>query len=91
MPRDAELDHAETLRRLRGSNVVIIGDSLTRYQYLNLAYWLKTKKWRSPYPLNENEQNHMSWAAFFELTNQRLGGSETCDCYRPWWETGDDL
>lgn len=59
-----------------------IGDSLTRYQYLNLVYFLETGMWRSEEPENSLENKHSSWNDFYATTNQRLAGHEICDCFR---------
>lgn len=42
------------MRAPRG--VLMIGDSLTRYQYLSLAYYLVTGRWRIPHPSNAAER-----------------------------------
>ena len=76
------LQHDKVLSGLSGRHVLMIGDSMMRYQYLNLAYYLSSGKWRSPSPPNEEEAQHGSWAAFYATTNARLK-TEVCDCYRP--------
>lgn len=76
---------------LRDLRIVMIGDSLMRYQYLSLVYrlrhgvWFDNSMWyfhlvnehtfRAPY--HEN-----SWGAFLYHTNQILQPFEVCDCYR---------
>lgn len=60
---------------------MLIGDSVTRYQYLSLAYFLATGLWTSR-PSNTNEKEFLSWQHFFNVTNDRLGGRELCDCFR---------
>ncbi|PNH10456.1 Ribosomal protein S6 kinase alpha-5 [Tetrabaena socialis] len=42
--------HVQCLKR---KHVVFLGDSISRYQYLNLAHYLYTGRWASPYPRNE--------------------------------------
>ena len=76
------LQHDKVLSGLSGRHVLMIGDSMMRYQYLNLAYYLSSGKWRSQSPPNEEEAQHGSWAAFYAMTNARLK-TEVCDCYRP--------
>jgi hypothetical protein len=67
---------------------MFIGDSVTRYQYLNLAHFVATGEWDSPADLpNENKRRFGDWARFHAETNCRLGGREVCDCYR----NGSDL
>ena len=85
-------------RILQGQHIAFIGDSLTRYQYLSLAYFLETGMWQSPFPTNVNERewradqgenaDPQGWTRFFNGTNARLNNNEICDCYRvvngPW-------
>jgi hypothetical protein len=70
------------LTRAAPRGVMLIGDSVTRYQYLNLVYFLETGEWYSPNPRNSNEKEFGSWHAFHKITNARLGGRELCDCFR---------
>lgn len=63
-------------------SVALVGDSLTRYQYLNLVHFLANGEWESPEPPNERERSHGSWEQFYATTNARMGGHEVCDCYR---------
>ena len=66
--------------------VAMVGDSLTRYQYLNLIYFLVHGVWgASGYPPNENEKKYNNWTQFYQLTNERMGGHEICDCFRNRW------
>ena len=65
------------------------GDSITRYQFINFAYFLTHGLWASPQPPdNENENTFKSkwpWPEFFSTTNTRLNTPTTsaiCDCYR---------
>jgi hypothetical protein len=72
---------------LRGKHLLFIGDSVTRYQYLNLAQYIQTGAW-TPFSaegdaLTEDEREWPSWTAWFTATVARLGGNEICDCYRP--------
>ena len=77
---------------LAGRHIVFIGDSLTRYQYLNLAQRIVLGTWTAFHgatnaagvklPLTELERSWPSWAAFMAGTNERLQGNEICDCYR---------
>ena len=66
---------------------MFIGDSLTRYQYLNLIYYLEHGVWVANSTLkNENENTFNTfgagWNQFFQVTNERMGGHEICDCFR---------
>lgn len=67
---------------LRGKTIVFIGDSVTRYQYLNMVYFLATGRWVSEDPYNENEHMWPSWPDFHMGTSLRLGCVEYCDCHR---------
>ena len=66
---------------LKGKSILFIGDSLTRYQYLNLVHYIATDKWSSTKPRNEIEIEHESWTAFYKTTTSR-NIYEKCDCYR---------
>jgi len=72
-------------KHLKGKRILFIGDSLTRYQYINLVYFLATGRWSSPVPRNEIEREHKSWNNFYNTTTNR-NKNEICDCYR-----GDSL
>ena len=73
-------------RCLRGRHLVFIGDSVTRYQYLNLAQRLTHGNWTafhgSGQPLSEAEGKFRSWPRFMATTNRRMGGYEVCECFR---------
>ena len=80
--------NAQMARRCIAQNsprgIALIGDSLTRYQYLNLIYFLVHDTWKAnddSLP-NENEKSFQSWTQFYQITNQRMNGHEICDCYR---------
>ena len=78
--------------RPRNLRLVFIGDSLTRYQYLSLAYWLRYGRWFDPsvYPnnlLNAHSFHHDyhpndDWNEFFIQSNRILQPFELCDCSR---------
>ncbi len=68
------------------NGLVIIGDSLSRYQYLNLVNFLEHGTWvTDPTHLKPSENEHKfdgGRVEFYQITNQRLGWHEICDCYR---------
>ena len=66
---------------LHGKSILLIRDSLTRYQYLNLRYFLGTGQWSSPIPHNENEKEFASWNQFYTTTTQ-INQYKICDCHR---------
>jgi hypothetical protein len=81
--------------RPTGLRLVLIGDSITRHQYLSLAYFLRHGKWFNPSEIPHLvNQNHFKkhaatkgegWATFFRETNKFLSPHERCDCFRDKW------
>ena len=76
-----------------GRHIVLMGDSVTRYQYLSLVYFLEY----GAFPGNEDtwltpegaqlkgptwEKSYTSWEQFYNVTNGQLRGHEICDCFR---------
>lgn len=65
-----------------------MGDSLTRYQYLNFIGFLHTGQWASRKPSLESAKGwdgfavKFSWDLSMKISNLRFGGYEICDCYR---------
>jgi hypothetical protein len=82
--------------RPTGLRLVFIGDSITRHQYLSLAYFLRHGKWFDPKRIpNLVNQNHFKkgaatkeegWATFFRETNKLFSPYERCDCFREKWD-----
>lgn len=83
----------EAAKCLRGTHLVFMGDSLSRYFYLDLAAFLAHGKWPMHFVsqwsegrsfLSEKEYNSWSW--FYQDSNRQLNrGShamEVCDCFR---------
>jgi len=66
--------------------LVLMGDSVTRYQYLNLVHFLEHGSWYTdPTGLRPSENERKfdgGWKEFYQVTNERLRGHEICDCYR---------
>lgn len=68
---------------LSKKRIVFIGDSLTRYQYLNFIHILHFNAWTlSVYPRIEIESDWPNWKSFHIGTSFRFGCREICDCYR---------
>jgi hypothetical protein len=72
---------------LIGRRISFVGDSLTRYQYLNLVHFITHGTWYSSYPPFEHEPLWNSWLEFYQGTTARLTtkngiSCEKCDCYR---------
>ncbi len=72
-------------------SIVFMGDSLTRFMYYSLAYYLRHNKWIDPtsYPnlvkprdfLN-GEEMKFHWAPWYKNSTLQLHPYETCDCHR---------
>lgn len=66
---------------LKNKYLLMIGDSLTRYQYLSLVYTLRHQNpshvHMNP---NMNENTHGERIQFFKTSNQVLAPYEDCDC-----------
>jgi hypothetical protein len=68
-------------------SMVFMGDSLTRFQYLSLVYFLRHGVWIDPTsvphlvrPLDYNLQK--SWQPWFRASMDALEPNENCDCLR---------
>jgi len=69
-----------------GLRLVMMGDSLTRYQYMSLVYFLRNGIWINPNETNQNfvrEKSFSSWNNYFNVTTSALAPMEYCDCFRP--------
>jgi hypothetical protein len=91
---DPGIAHTLSLTRPRPRNLrlAFLGDSVTRYQYLSLAYFLRWGRWFDP----DTIQNHLvdahsfrhpyhpdqDWNEFFLQSNRLLYPAESCDCQR---------
>ncbi len=67
---------------LRNKRLTFIGDSLTRYQYVNLAHLLSVGDWEWDYLDGTNEHKWDDWFDFFYVIARINGCNEICDCYR---------
>jgi len=80
--------------RPRNLTLIMIGDSLMRYQYLSLAYFLRFGRWYDTqasttvsYLLHSNSWRHPryptdTWNEYFLQSNRLLQPMEVCDCFR---------
>ena len=81
---------------MRNRRLMFVGDSVTRYQYLDLIYFLTNKKFNHELKLI-NEKQFNNWNEFFDYTynmfntdtvsrsvgsNGKYKVSELCECYR---------
>jgi hypothetical protein len=75
-----ELGH-KAIDTLKDKYLLMIGDSLTRYQYTSLVYTLRHRYPPLPslYP-DMNEFTHDGWMPFFKESNAMLSPYEQCDC-----------
>jgi hypothetical protein len=69
---------------LQNKRIVLIGDSITRYQYLSLVYALSTGHFlnMSLIPNPVVERSWPSWHDFYVGTHGMLQPFEYCDCFR---------
>lgn len=71
---------------LLNRHLVMIGDSLTRYQYMSLVYTLRHGHVVSP-NMSPNIVQEKDWAGgwneYYKSTTNLLKPYEVCDCYRP--------
>lgn len=78
---------------LRNRHLVMVGDSLTRYQYISLVYALRHGNVVSPlmHPNIVQERDWSGWNDFFLNSNKLLKPFEVCDCFRPDGVTSDRI
>lgn len=86
----------ETKACLKNNNIVFLGDSLTRYTYLSLAYLIANDKKLPNFAFSTNnsyppniawEKDFKTWERFhihsnYMLNNISTHSYELCDCYR---------
>ena len=71
---------------IKNLRLAFMGDSVTRYQYLSLVYFLKYGTWIDP--LNNGRTNPLwhnnfdNWTDFFVQSNSILAPYEQCECHR---------
>ena len=62
--------------------IMFMGDSLSRFQYINLAYFFVHRSWsNSDSRSNANQHHFANYKEFFKVTNDRMDGHEICDCF----------
>jgi hypothetical protein len=79
----------QPMQTLRDQHILMVGDSLMRYQYLSLAHLLSKGEFRDksdPEGKFLRERAFPTWMDFYKFTNEMLvdtvSGSELCDCHR---------
>ena len=70
--------------RPRDLHIAFVGDSVTRYMYLDLVYYLQTNQWvaDNDAPNILNAKHFPSWNDHYEASNEALRPNEECDCFR---------
>jgi hypothetical protein len=77
---------------LRDISIVLMGDSITRYQYLSLVYFLRWGAWFDPRKMHphlvkersfETPLHPEQWMEFYLQSNRMVAPYESCDCFRP--------
>jgi hypothetical protein len=73
-----------SLPEISGLRVAFVGDSLTRYQYLSLAAYLRQGRWidDKDVPNLVEERQFDGWNSFYNYTNNYFQPYEQCDCQR---------
>lgn len=97
---DLNIDTDELLQRIkalvrprpRNLQLVFVGDSLMRYQYLSLVHWLRFGRWPDTgthadslihaHSYHHEWHPHDDWNEFFLHSNRLLQPNEICDCWR---------
>ena len=70
----------EFVEVFRNNHIVLIGDSLMRYQYIDLVFSLKNKITLEPQH-NVIDEHFIDCYDFFIASNTALTPFEKCDCY----------
>lgn len=92
----------QQLAPLRGRHLLLMGDSITRYQYLSLVYFITTGEWTFKSIKTESgtigdfawEKSYAlagNWTNFYAENNALLNTpttAERCDCSRTYYTTG---
>jgi hypothetical protein len=75
---------SQVVERPRDLHIAFVGDSVTRYMYLDFVYFLKNNRWvqDEDYPNILNAKHFPSWNDHYEASNIALRPNEQCDCFR---------
>jgi hypothetical protein len=65
--------------RPQNLRIAFIGDSLTRFQYMSLVYYLKTGNWNANF---FDSHRFKGKNEFIDYTIDAMQPNEHCDCYR---------
>jgi hypothetical protein len=82
---DSAFSSSVATQKLADKHLVMMGDSLMRYQYMSLVYALKFEKLVKDKGSEDFciEKTWPSWIDYFNKTNTMLRPQEQCDCFRP--------
>ena len=71
--------------RPRNLRLAFLGDSVTRYQYISLVYFLMHGRWLrdDEHPSLLFKKEFPTWQHFLNASNFALLEKEECDCYTP--------
>lgn len=72
---------------LKKQHILFVGDSVTRYQYMSLVFFLHHGVWPAPYVVDGRphpcwEQSWPGWQGYLQASPTIFGGKELCDCHR---------
>ncbi len=65
---------------LANKRIMFLGDSVTRYQYLDLVCMITHETWCDDLLLVD-EHLHANWEAFYDYADKKFKHQELCDCY----------
>jgi hypothetical protein len=68
--------------RPRNLRIAFIGDSLTRFQYISLVYYLKTGNWTAGDANLFDSHRFKGWNEWIAYSIDVMKPNEHCDCYR---------
>jgi len=77
-PEFDSYDHGAVADALRGQHLVMIGDSLMRYQYIDLIYFIEFKKFPEMFP------NILRESDYFSVTSEWIAGLGASPADRGW-------
>jgi hypothetical protein len=79
---DQHLRDEHLWESMRNRRIMFVGDSVTRYQYLDLIHFLSFKSWNQDLKLVDERVDYKNFNDFFQKTNAHFNGKELCECFR---------
>ena len=82
---DSAFSYNITAEKLANKHLVMVGDSLMRYQYMSLVYALKFEELAADIGSGDVciTYGWGSWLEYYNKSNALLQPQEHCDCFRP--------